>query len=448
MTRYASASTFTVLLYTLVSGCGGSSSSSDPSNPSDNSATGVLLDSPVVNIDFQTASQSGSTNDSGEFSFRSGEEITFSVGDITLPPVTASELITPLEMSDQGEVDDRVVNILRFLQSLDNDGVPENGLTITDSAKTAGTGFTIDFDQTITDFENDQNVINLVANDGSGQLVSEEDASDHFRKTLASEGISTDSGVVGTYALSGGDAVLVFAESGAFYMGEFNSSEILDDELECVDPVPDCIDPAGVAPEQCDEFETLSPAQCNEFKDSGFEVGKYSFVQNVLNWNITDDRNGQVGILNTTPGESHSETEFRVTTLDDSELAVENVDDAMDTLSFDRVASQSGSLSGAWYSSSNEGQAVLIFDGSETSGTYYLLQLTEANPLFEGVEKGTYTRDGTSGDLSASSSVDYTGEAGLADGGGGSFTFTVDGDTLTGSDSSGSFTLQRIDDAE
>lgn len=442
MTRILS--TVAIFMYTLVSGCGGSSSSS----PADQSSTGVLLDSPVVNIDFQTASQSGSTNNSGEFSFQPGEEITFSIGDITLPPVSASELVTPLDMSDQKDLDDRVINVLRFLQTLDEDGNPDNGLTITDSAKNAGTGLTIDFDKSVTDFENDQNVVNLVNSEGSSQLVPETAARDHFHQTLASEGISTDSGIVGTYVLSGGDALFVFAESGAFYMAEFNSSEIQSDELECVDPVPECIDPAGAIPEECNEFETISSADCNEFKDSAFEVGKYSFVDDVLNWNISDDRNGQVGILNTTPGESHEETEFRVTTLDNSQLSLENVNDATDTVSFDRVTSQTGSLSGAWSSSSNESQAVLIFNGSETSGTYYLLQLDEANPLFEGVEKGTYNRDSTSGDLTATSSVDYTGEAGLASGGGGSFTFTVDGDTLTGNDGGGSFTLQRIDDAD
>lgn len=447
MTRFLSATT--IFIYTLLSGCGGSSSSSDPSNPSDNSATGVLLDSPVVNIDFQTASQSGSTNNSGEFSFQPGEEITFSIGDITLPSVTASELVTPLDMSDQKDLDVRVVNVLRFLQTLDEDGDPDNGLTITESAKNAGAGLSIDFDKTVTDFENDQNVVNLVNSEGASQLVTETAARNHFRQTLASEGISTDSSIVGTYAFSSGDAVLVFAESGAFYMAEFNSTEIQSDELECVDPVPECIDPTGAIPEECNEFETISSANCNAFKDSAFEVGKYSFVDNVLNWNISDDRNGQVGILNTTPGESHEETEFRVTTLDNSQLSLENVNDATDTVDFDRVNSQTGSLSGAWFSSSSEGQAVLVFDGSDTSGTYYLLQLDEANPLFEGVEKGTYTRDSTSGDLTATSSVDYTGEAGLAVGVGssGSFTFTVDGDTLTGSDGSGSFTLQRIDDA-
>lgn len=447
MTRVAW--TIAVVLAGFVSGCGGSSSSSESSDPSDTSTTGALLDSPVVNIDFETDSQSGSTNASGEFSFRPGEEITFSVGDVTLPPVSASELVTPLDMSAQNELDDRVVNILRFLQSLDADGDPDNGLSITDEAKSASAGLSVDFDQTIADFENDQNVINLVANDGSGQLVTQEAATEHFRDTLSSEGISSDSSIVGTYVFSDDSVVFVFAESGAFYMAEFNSAKIEDDELACVDPEPDCIDPEGAAPEQCHVFETIDSSMCNQHKDSGFEAGRYSFVSDILNWAITDDRNGQVGILNSTPGESNDEDAFRVTTIDDTRLALDNVDDATYTLEFERVTTQAGTLSGAWRQSNSEGEAVLVFNGSETSGTYYLLQLDEANPLFEGVETGTYTRDSTSGELTATSAVDFTGEAGLTGsvGGSGTVTFTVDGDTLTGQDGGESFTFQRIDNA-
>jgi len=87
--------------------------------------TGVFIDSPVANISFSTPSGSGNTNEN------------FSIGDITLPPVPARALITPLDIFSATSVtDNEVTNLSRLLQSLDTDANPENGIFIPDAAQT------------------------------------------------------------------------------------------------------------------------------------------------------------------------------------------------------------------------------------------------------------------------------------------------------------------------
>jgi len=99
--------------------------------------TGVFIDSPVANISFSTPSGSGNTNENGEFFYQPGEHITFSIGDITLPPVPARALITPLDIFSATSVtDNEVTNLSRLLQSLDTDANPENGIFIPDAAQT------------------------------------------------------------------------------------------------------------------------------------------------------------------------------------------------------------------------------------------------------------------------------------------------------------------------
>ena len=93
--------------------------------------TGVFLDSPVANINFHTASRSGKTNEKGEYLYLEGEEITFTIGNITLPAVIAQEAITPLDIFKTTDVKrTEVINLSRLLQTLDSDRNPENGIDL------------------------------------------------------------------------------------------------------------------------------------------------------------------------------------------------------------------------------------------------------------------------------------------------------------------------------
>jgi hypothetical protein len=170
--------------------CGGGSTSSEPESMTPVVVvqpavfTGMFVDSAVEGISYTTPTHSGITNTLGEFSYQANENITFSIGDIILPAVTAKSVLTPLDVLDTDNINHpSVVNILRLLQSLDEDGVADNGIKIPGSALELAKGLTVDFAS--VDFESQ--VADLVQMSGGvhQQLISTEDAIYHFQMTLA-----------------------------------------------------------------------------------------------------------------------------------------------------------------------------------------------------------------------------------------------------------------------
>ena len=130
---------------TMLAACGGGGGSSS----SLSLQTGILLDSPVSGIQFTTPSQSGVTNTQGEFIYMPGESVTFSLGGLTLGEVNGQQQVTifelagvsvlPSSMEDIYEISGEeaehrpfhtAINIGVLLQSLDADGVVENGIEI------------------------------------------------------------------------------------------------------------------------------------------------------------------------------------------------------------------------------------------------------------------------------------------------------------------------------
>lgn len=193
------------VLAIFLSACGGGGgSSSDPldidgneptqqpfeSIPGSQLLTGRFVDSAVSGLRYETASQSGITDSDGSFDYLPNETVTFSLGDIVLPAVEASSVVTPLDVFSTTEIgDNRVINLTRLLQTLDVDGDPDNGITLSDDAAASATGLSVDFATTEVNF--DSQVVNLVANSGSPNftLIDGETALDHFVETLFDEGI-------------------------------------------------------------------------------------------------------------------------------------------------------------------------------------------------------------------------------------------------------------------
>lgn len=142
---------------------------------------GSLLDSAVVGLDYVTETHSGTTGPGGSFQYREGETVTFKLGDIELPPVLASALITPLDLAGTNLVNDKLAsNIARFLQALDSDGNPDNGITIDPETHTAGLDQIIDFSQ--QDFEGEAAVFLAAL---QGDMPSHDEARAHFESTLS-----------------------------------------------------------------------------------------------------------------------------------------------------------------------------------------------------------------------------------------------------------------------
>lgn len=145
--------------------------------------TGIFLDSAVAGLNYKTASQSGQTNELGEFNFQNDETIIFSIGGIDLPSTVASLYLTPLSLYQTQDINQiEVVNLLRLLQSLDLDGDTSNGIEITESAHQLAAQLNVDF--SASDFP--QQVAELVSQSGAvnQELISAESAINHFQFTL------------------------------------------------------------------------------------------------------------------------------------------------------------------------------------------------------------------------------------------------------------------------
>ncbi|MBF0462351.1 MAG: putative Ig domain-containing protein, partial [Magnetococcales bacterium] len=117
--------------------------------PTLNISHGIFLDSAVAGVQYRTASQSGVTDSGGGFAFKDGETVTFSVGNIILgtvsstsvragtgglPIVTLDKLADTVAGAQSAAHANIVTNIARLLQTLDSDGNPANGITITQTA--------------------------------------------------------------------------------------------------------------------------------------------------------------------------------------------------------------------------------------------------------------------------------------------------------------------------
>ncbi|MDF1693706.1 MAG: hypothetical protein P1U47_15100 [Zhongshania sp.] len=168
----------------LISACGSDGSNHDggtTTTPS-NSLTGVFTDSPVYGVKYQTESLQGLTNTLGEFNYLEGESVVFSIGDFKLPSTSAAPQITPVDLA-QGSSEIRN-NILQVIQSLDDDGNPENGIEIPIEAENAFKGSNLDISSANFDSEV-QAILDTIK--GGIQLISEEQANAHFQGAQKSQ---------------------------------------------------------------------------------------------------------------------------------------------------------------------------------------------------------------------------------------------------------------------
>jgi len=169
----------------LLSAC---SSGSGGDNSPDNNATqsGVFIDSPVEGLSYVSTTLNGTTDADGTFSYKNNETITFSIGDIILGSTSGAAVITPVDMVSgaTSETDPTVTNIARFLQTLDDDENPDNGIIISSIVSNLAAGKSIDFMQSVSDFENNGNVQTVVAELTARTLVTATQAQAHMNGSL------------------------------------------------------------------------------------------------------------------------------------------------------------------------------------------------------------------------------------------------------------------------
>jgi uncharacterized protein YkwD len=192
-----------LLVLTSCGGGGSSSSTSSPSpspSPPDTSAAtvqqGVFLDSPVSGLRYQTATLSGLTGAGGVFQYRAGETVSFFLQNLPLGQAPAGAVLTPIEMvpGAQDETHPKVTNLCILLQSLDEDGNPENGIILSATVRNAVGARSINLDQPTEQFTGDPEVTGLLevfngpgvlAAEGGRKLRTIEEARQHLRATLA-----------------------------------------------------------------------------------------------------------------------------------------------------------------------------------------------------------------------------------------------------------------------
>ena len=104
---------------------------------------GSFVDSAVEGLDYKSSATgftgftdprgfSGKTNATGEYKFKEGDDVRFSIGNIILGETKGSTSpVSPVDLFlDDPASSQKVVNVARILQSLDADKQPGNGITI------------------------------------------------------------------------------------------------------------------------------------------------------------------------------------------------------------------------------------------------------------------------------------------------------------------------------
>jgi hypothetical protein len=155
---------FILFLSVITSGCGGGGGGVDTSS-SIPLVEGVFIDSAVQGLEYETPTRNGITDAEGTFMYHEGDTIRFYIGDIMLGEAVASSMMTPIDLVDGAtdETHPAVINMARFLQTIDEDMNPENGITITGAMSNAMIGHMIDFNMDPDSFTYDPDVMMVMS---------------------------------------------------------------------------------------------------------------------------------------------------------------------------------------------------------------------------------------------------------------------------------------------
>lgn len=134
-----------------LSACGGAVSNLGNVTPGGLGATtgkGLFRDSNVAGLEYRSGETTGVTplednlTLTGEFTYEVNAGITFFLGGVTLGTTAGQALITPVHLVANGSNTSNieVQNIARFLQMLDNNGNPDDGIVISEAVRQIANG--------------------------------------------------------------------------------------------------------------------------------------------------------------------------------------------------------------------------------------------------------------------------------------------------------------------
>lgn len=178
--------------------CGGGNSS----------LSGVFTDSEVANVEYETSSGlRGTTDSGGRYQYQEGDTVTFRIGGLVLGSGPAKGTVTPMDLvSGATSINDaEVTKILQVLQSLDDDGKPENGINISSAVRSA-IGTNVRSLKDISDLNT--NIITAVQSALPGRTLKSADAAKaHFADTLSkleAKAKIDDLGGISNFVIGGG----------------------------------------------------------------------------------------------------------------------------------------------------------------------------------------------------------------------------------------------------
>jgi len=300
---------------------------------------GVVIDSAVGNLRYDgPATLDGTTNDQGQFNYQPGDLITFKVGDIALPAVTGKPIITVVNFAGSNDINNTtLVNIARFLQSLDSDGDPTNGISIPESAHTAGTGQTLNFGSASFDTAAGPIVASAIP---GRTLVSPNTAIAHVQSTL--DNLPKLVPIAGGWTTGTGVNMraVILLENGMYYGVEGN---------------------------------------CSATNKPGYEYGTYAYSGSALVLAVSADANGACGL----------NTGARTATLSGNSLTLDGAtwtDVSYSAVGLSGLYAYKGYIGGA----DNDAELSLL-----TATQYIVLRLNDGLTKVE-VTVGTYTWGGNS----------------------------------------------------
>lgn len=401
--------------------CGGGGGGGGSSGSATGSSSGTFSDAQVQGVAYTTSSGvRGVTDANGGFTFNPGDQVTFSLGGLTLGTTTASGLLTPLSLAGNDAV--KLQNMLVLLQSLDTDGQPANGITIPPAAA-AAVSSSVNLAQATATFASPANTALTAAMTAGGisrPVTSTASALAHF----STQGTSFLSHNV--LVMVDGDevAMIRFGAGGDYVMG-------------------------GVEP---DDYCGAN-GQCGQqlISRAGVEAGSYT-VQSVTadGYQITVtpsvDTNLQGGLSHPVSCDSGF--------LPDGDGLIANGTCADSGARLAKATNVPGGIVGVWAlgsaSSINVQHFVFL-----PSGKYMMADpIGDAGCGSPGVEYGNYTHDAATGNVTISSvTYDTNGCAGLHDtrqgfpSFRGTFTISADGSTIAvvdPDDANGNVTLYRV----
>lgn len=175
--------------------------------------TGQLIDAPIEGVSWATSSGlSGTTNANGEFEYQQFDTVTFTIGGITLGSAPGARYVTPVELTGSPDPSEQaVINQLVFLQSIDADGDPTDGIiTVSEATRSAAAGQSLDFNA--VDFPAQVAAVVAAITDPDAAIVSETDALDNFYAAYAMLGGTNTFNFAFPGYPQAGDFVLIFAD--------------------------------------------------------------------------------------------------------------------------------------------------------------------------------------------------------------------------------------------